>query len=72
MTDKEMPMETILFFFQNEAKNIPIQDFVMKNISCKFEISSHLVFHNEAKYIPRQDFMVMNVSCKFEKATIIL
>ena len=26
--------------FQNEAKNIPSQDFVMRNISCEFEIST--------------------------------
>ena len=26
--------------FQNEAKNIPNKDFVMMNISCKYEIST--------------------------------
>ena len=55
--------------FQNEAKNIPSQDFVMRNISSEFEIfrynilysrgpikvlaGGHLVFQNEAKNIPR-------------------
>ena len=40
--------------FQNEAKNIFSQDFVMMNISCEFEISTYyisgvngkLVYHN--------------------------
>ena len=27
--------------FQNEAKNIPSQDFVMRNIPCEFEISTY-------------------------------
>ena len=36
MTDKEMPVAAILFF-QNEAKNIPSQDYVMRNIPCEFE-----------------------------------
>ena len=27
--------------FQNEAKNIPSQDFIMRNISCEFEISTY-------------------------------
>ena len=27
--------------FQNEAKNIPSQDFVMSDISCEFEISTY-------------------------------
>ena len=27
--------------FQNEAKNISSQDFVMRNIFCKFEISTY-------------------------------
>ena len=27
--------------FQKEAKNIPSQDFVMRNISCEFEISTY-------------------------------
>ena len=30
--------------FQNEAKNIPRQDFVMMYISCKFEKSSCNIF----------------------------
>ena len=34
-------MAAILFFFQNEAKNIPSQDFVMRNIPCEFEISTY-------------------------------
>ena len=32
MTDKETPVVAILFF-QNEAKNISSQDFIMRNIS---------------------------------------
>ena len=33
-----------LVFFQNEAQNIPSQDFVMMNISCEFEISTYNTF----------------------------
>ena len=40
MTDKETPMAAILVF-QNEAKNIPSHDFVMRNIPCEFEISTY-------------------------------
>ena len=75
MTDIKTPVAAILFFKI-------FQDFVMRNIFCKFEIStyntlalsrinvpgSHHVFQSEAKNIPRQDFMVMNISRKFEKA----
>ena len=32
------------FFFQNEAKNIPRQDFMVMNISCKFENASYNIF----------------------------
>ena len=75
MTDKNAHGGHLVF--QNEAKNISSQDFVMRNIFCEFEISTyntlcsggHLVFQNEAKNILRQDFMVMNISCKFEKAS---
>ena len=28
--------------FQNEAKNIPRQDFLVMNISCKFEMASFI------------------------------
>ena len=41
--NQKMPLATILFF-QNEAKNIPRQDFVMINVSCKFEKSSYNFF----------------------------
>ena len=30
--------------FQNEAKNIPRQDFMVVNISCKFEKASYNIF----------------------------
>ena len=30
--------------FQNEAKNIPGQDFMVMNISCKFERGSYNIF----------------------------
>ena len=40
MTDKETLVVAILFF-QNEAKNIPSQDFVLRNIPCEFEISTY-------------------------------
>ena len=30
--------------FQNEAKNIPRQDFMVMNISCKFEEASYNIF----------------------------
>ena len=30
--------------FQNEAKNIPRQDFMVMNISCKFEKTSYNIF----------------------------
>ena len=30
--------------FQNEAKNIPRQDFMVMNISCKFEKGSYNIF----------------------------
>ena len=30
--------------FQNEAKNIPRQDFMVMNISCKFEKASYNIF----------------------------
>ena len=62
-----MAVVAILFFFQNEAKNIPWQDFMVMNLSCKFEKSSYNIFfaravmvkslytlrrrHNEAKSI---------------------
>ena len=36
MTDKDIPHGDHLVF-QNEAKNIPRQDFVVMNICCKFE-----------------------------------
>ena len=40
MTDKEMKAcGGMHLVFQNEAKNISSQDFVMRNIFCKFEIS---------------------------------
>ena len=39
MTDKENAHGGHLVF-QNEAKYIPSQDFVMRNIPCEFEISS--------------------------------
>ena len=32
------------FIFQNEAKNIPRQDFMVMNISCKFEKPSYNIF----------------------------
>ena len=32
------------FVFQNEAKNIPRQDFMVMNISCKFEEARYDVF----------------------------
>ena len=34
------PMAAILFF-KNEAKNIPRQNFMVMNISCKFEKSTY-------------------------------
>ena len=40
MTDKETSVAAI-FVLQNEAKNIPNQDFVTMNLSCKFEISTY-------------------------------
>ena len=40
MTDKDTPVAAILFF-QNEAKDICSQDFVMRIISCEFEISTY-------------------------------
>ena len=33
--------------FQNEAKNIPIQDFMVMNISCKFEKATYNIFSVE-------------------------
>ena len=36
-----MPVAAILFFFQNEARNIASQDFVMMNISCEFKIFTY-------------------------------
>ena len=33
--------------FQNEAKNIPRQDFMVMNISCKFEKASYNIFSLE-------------------------
>ena len=65
MTNKEILVAAILFFFQNEAKNISRQDFVMMKNAC----GSHLVFQNEAKNIPRQDFVKTNISCKFQKSS---
>ena len=43
MTDKET-LVTAILFFQNEVKNIPRQDFVLLNISCKFENSTYNTF----------------------------
>ena len=43
MTDKETPVAAILFF-QTEAKNIPRQDFMVMNVSCKFEKASYNIF----------------------------
>ena len=40
MTDKETPV-VACGVFQNAAKNIPSQDFVMRMISCEFEISTY-------------------------------
>ena len=36
------------FVFQNEAKNIPMQDFMVMNISCKFEKASYNIFYVRA------------------------
>ena len=35
------PRLTLKDLFQNEAKNNPSQDFVMRNIPCEFEISTY-------------------------------
>ena len=35
--------------FQNEAKNIPRQDFMVVNISCKFEQASYNIFLFESR-----------------------
>ena len=40
MTEKK-PTRDGHLVFQNEAKNISSQDFVMTNISCEFEISTY-------------------------------
>ena len=40
MTDKKNACGGHLVF-QNEAENIPSQDFVMRNIFCEFEISTY-------------------------------
>ena len=40
---EKTPVAAILFF-QNEAKNIPRQDFMVMNISCKFEKGSYNIF----------------------------
>ena len=40
---EKMPMAAHLVF-QNEAKNIPRQDFMVMNISCKFEKGSYNIF----------------------------
>ena len=40
MTDKKIARGGHLVF-QNEAENIPSQDFVMRNIFCEFEISTY-------------------------------
>ena len=37
---KRFPDHDFLYF-QNEAKNIPSQDFVMRNIPCEFEIPTY-------------------------------
>ena len=37
---EKTPVAAILFF-KNEAKNIPRQDFMVMNISCKFEKGSY-------------------------------
>ena len=43
MTDQKTSVAAILFF-QNEAKYIPSQDFMVMNISCKFEKASYNIF----------------------------
>ena len=45
MTDKETPVgRGSHLVFQNKAKNIPRQDFMVMNISCKFEKASYIFF----------------------------
>ena len=39
--------------FQNEAKNIPRQDFMVMNISCKFETGSYKNFSLSVKISPK-------------------
>ena len=38
--------------FQNEVKNIPRQDFMVMNISCKFEKGSYIIFIRWTQYVP--------------------
>ena len=40
--------------FQNEAKNIPRQDFMVINISCKFEKGSHNIFFIKCENISKK------------------
>ena len=47
MTDKETPVVAI--FFQNEANNIPSQNFVMMNIFCNLRLLPIITFALEGK-----------------------
>ena len=49
----KMPVAAILFF-QNEAKNIPRQDFMVMNICCKFEKARYNIFFVRAVMVKSQ------------------
>ena len=51
MTDKKKNARGSHLVFQNEAKNVSSQDFVMQNIFCKFEISTYNTLRGPTKVL---------------------
>ena len=47
--------------FQNEAKNIPRQDFMVMNISCKFEKGSYNLFSIKCENISKKEKKIASV-----------
>ena len=64
MTDKETPMAAILFF---KRQNIPSQDFVIMNISWKFEISTYdtLALEGQQNFLLKVEKLPWHPSCFF-------
>ena len=54
--------------FQNEAKNIPRQDFMVMNISCKFEKASYNIFFVRAVMV--KSLCILRRRCNEAKSIV--